>query len=68
MRALESKLLNEREVAARLGVSLSTVRKLRFNDPTFPAAIKVTSDVVRFDATALATWVASRAEAKRVTQ
>lgn len=57
-------LISEKEVAERLGASLSTVRKLRQQDATFPPAIKITNDLIRYDRDALAAWIATRAETK----
>lgn len=68
MSILECKLLSEREVADRLGVSLSTVRRLSLHDATFPARLKITADSVRYDSADLATWVKSRPSVAKTTR
>lgn len=58
--SLELNLVDEKQIATRLGVSLSTVRRLRMRDSAFPPAIFVTDDCIRYDAAAVADWVKSR--------
>lgn len=53
-------LITEKTIAARLDVSIGTVRNLRARDPSFPQPIKITNDTIRYDAHTLETWVKSR--------
>lgn len=63
-----SLLISEKEVARRLAIGVSTVRRLARNDPSFPAALKLTpgiTGVVRYDAAAVEAWLKTRPNAAK---
>lgn len=59
-------MLTLSEVAARLGVSASTARR-ELARPGAPARYRVSTRCVRWEATEIDAWIASRAEEPKVT-
>ena len=55
-----------KEFAARASVSLSTLKRLQANDPTFPTKIRISQHRVGFDEAASDQWMTALAEQAEV--
>ncbi len=58
-------LLTWKQVAARISVSISTAKRLRHEDPSFPRKLTISSGRVGFDEAELDVWLAKLAEREK---
>ena len=58
-------LLSWKEVAARVSVSVSTVKRLHAADPRFPKKLRISSGRVGFDEAELDRWLGKLAEREK---
>ena len=58
-------LLSWTQLAARISVSISTAKRLRLEDPTFPKKLRISSGRVGFSEAELDAWLAKLAEREK---
>ena len=56
------RFISWQEFAARASVSISTLKRLQANDPTFPTKIRISRHRVGFDEAASDRWMTTLAE------